>query len=94
MRLVQWTDKEGLNHLSWVQDNQSDRDAPKGLPADPPTLFLDWELIRKELHNELVDRKLIDWAAVQTQENAITTSVIKVIKRKLLLLYRQGVTNG
>lgn len=89
MRLVKWTDEAGYNHLSWVKDNASDLAAPEGLPADPPDLNgIDWEVVKRELHNHLVDRNLIDWAAVCQSENGLNSAILSVLKRRLQSLYR------
>ena len=89
MRLVKWTDNDGYDHLAWVKNNTSDLDAPEGLPADPPDIHaIDWDEVKKELHNQLVERQLIDWEAVCQSENGLNNVILSVLKRRLQSLYR------
>lgn len=90
MRLVKWTDKDGYKHLSYIKDDDPDEEAPNGIPADPPILGrLDWAVIEKELHNLLVDRGLINWQEVQRQQNALISTILGVLKRKIVAIYRE-----
>jgi hypothetical protein len=93
MRLVRWTDDKGYDHLSLLRDGDPDRMAPQGIPADPPSLdLLDWESIKRELHNELVSRELVDWKAVQRSGEGVTAAILAVMRRKVVLLYRLRTT--
>jgi len=64
MNLVEWTDEDGLDHLSWLREQDPpDQVAMLGIPHDPPnldTLGLD-NGQTKELHNSLVAMRLIVW---------------------------------
>lgn len=91
MRLVEYTDKDGYKHLSYIKDNQSDSEAKNGLPADPPDIKqLDWEGIKRDIHNSLVDQRLINWQAVQRNQNSISGIVNKIVRKAIIGLYRGG----
>lgn len=88
-KLIIWTDEGGLKHRSILRDNDPDHLAPAGVPDDPPDLSrLDWESIRRELHNHLVDRGLISWQDVQDSGNGISNALITVLRRHVVGLYR------
>lgn len=84
MRLVLWKDEQGYMHRTLVLDSQADQDVDRGIPQDPPRLDLTddilaliekaglelWEF-RRDLHNELVCRRLLDWNDVQRQQNGL-----------------------
>lgn len=91
MRLVQWTDSEGYHHLSYVRDNDPDELAPQGVPCDPPDLEqLDWDQIKRDVHNLLVSNRLVDWESVKRAQNGVTSVVNATLRRELLMLYRQN----
>jgi hypothetical protein len=68
--------------------------APHGIRRDPPDINqLDWQQIKKDLHNALVERKLSDWRDVQRSKDGITSAILGVLRRKLSNLYRMKWTN-
>lgn len=93
MKLVRWTDDRGYDHLSLLRDSDPDHMASLGIPADPPNLdLLDWEEIKRDLHNELVSRELVDWKTVQQAGDGVTGAILAAIRRKVILLYRLRTT--
>lgn len=93
MRRVTWTDKRGWNHQALVRDNDLDSLAEQGggISVDPPSIeCLNWDDIKRDLHNELLKRNLITWEDVQLQQNGITASINSVLKRRLVLLFKGG----
>ena len=90
MRVVTWTDKDGLKHRSLIRDEDPDHLASSGIPLDPPDLTaLDWEGLGRELYNVLAERGLSTWQDVLEHQNEITSSIISVFKRPILALYKQ-----
>lgn len=72
-----------------LRDEDPDHLAPAGIPKDPPDIQrLDWEEIKRLIHNELVDRGLETWADVENSQNGISSSILAVLKRQLVGLYR------
>ena len=92
MRRVEWTDKRGYRHRALVRDEDPDSAAKHGLKLDPPSVGnLDWEGIKKDLHNALLDRGLIDWPAVQkAPRGSLTGAIIAVMRARLIALYREN----
>ena len=69
MKLIKWTDERGWLRQSWIGDNESEDQAPEGIPANPPDLSqLDYEEIFKELNNLLVERGLITFLGREISE--------------------------
>jgi len=98
MKIVVWTDDRGYKHRSMLRDRDPDRMAPEGIPLDPPDLSqLDWEGLVKDLHNMLIDKELSTWDEVQKSQTGVTSSILSVMKRPIVALYRNGnrrITNG
>lgn len=93
MRPVQWTDDKGYYRLSLLRDNDPEELAPKGLPSGPPDINeLDWEELKREIHNLLVSNRLLTWDDVKRSQNGITSIVNVTLKRELILLYRRKAT--
>lgn len=89
MKQVLWTDEKGYQHRSLLRDSDPDHLAPQGIPQDPPDLsHLDWEELKRALHNELVDRGLSTWSDVQRSQDGVSAAVTKIFKRPLVGLYK------
>lgn len=91
MKNVIWQDQDGYKHRSLIRDDQPDHMAAEGIPQDPPDINqLDWEGIKREIHNSLVEQGITSWSEVQRRGNAVGSTVASVIRPKIILLYRQG----
>jgi len=88
LKIVHYTDKNGYLHAAQLRDNDPESMAPYGIPLEPPDLQLDWEYIRREVHNELVRRGLFTWKDVERQQTGITSALQSVLKRSIVALYR------
>lgn len=94
MKTVLWIDDKGYKHRSMIRDNDPDSLAPSGIPCDPPDLNrLDWEELKRQLHNMLVEKGLATWEDVQQSQNGVTTSVVSIFKRPLIGLFRSAEEN-
>jgi hypothetical protein len=90
MKIVTWTDKHGYRHRSLVRDDDPDDAGPQGILQDPPSLEeLDWEGVKRDLHNALVDTGLISWRDVQ-EVRGLRGAILSAMKRKLVYLYREA----
>ena len=90
MRVVTWTDKNGYKHRSLVRDDDPDEMASQGVLQDPPSLEeLDWEGIKQDIHNALVDGGLISWRDVQ-EKRGLRGAILSAMKRRLVYLYREA----
>lgn len=95
MREVIWTDDGGYRHRALVRDADADADADRGVQCDPPDIStLDWDGIRREIHNRLVDSQLVTWGDVQRQQTAVNGIVRAVVVRRIIMLYRQQEVNN
>lgn len=91
MKLVEYTDLDGFKHLSWIKDNESDDKAKEGISCDPPDLSrIDWEQVKREINNRMVDMRLTDWDKVVKHQNALGSIINSVIKKQLVFLFREG----
>ena len=89
MKRVTWPDKDGFMHVSLVRDLDEDSKAPKGIPVGPPSLEgIDWEEVKRDLNNRLVQQELLTWADVQRAQTGITSCVLAVLRHRLIALYR------
>jgi hypothetical protein len=55
---------------------------------------LDWEEIKKDLHNRLVNARLLTWADVQRQQTGLTSALRAVFLQRLNALYRTSPNGG
>lgn len=93
MRIVQWEDERGYIRRSMVRDEDPDTFAQAGIPLDPPDLdMIDWDWIKRELHNTLVEYELYNWDDVVKNQNGanIQSALLRVLKRPMINLYRNG----
>lgn len=89
VKIVVWTDENGWKHRSLLRDDDPEYLAPAGIPRDPPDIQrLDWEEIKRLIHNELIERELETWKDVEASQNGLTSSILAVLKRQLVGLYR------
>ena len=91
MRVVTWTDRNGYKHRSLVRDTDPDEAAPQGVLQDPPNLDeLDWEAVKRDLHNGLVDAGLYSWRDVQRIQVGLRGAILSAVRKKLIYLYREA----
>ena len=89
MKRVEWTDSKGWKHARLVQDDIL-QPVEEGVPLEPPDIErLDWDTIKKSLHNELFTRNLIDWKAVEQSRDGLTAAILAALRRPLQNLYRE-----
>lgn len=89
MRQVTWEDKHGYKRVSLVRDTDPDEAAELGIPVGPPNLdFMDWEEVKIEINNVLVQRGCLTWPDVQRNPNAITMAVRAAIVGRIVNLYK------
>lgn len=89
MKKVVWVDKHGYKHASLLRDNDPPENAHLGIPQDPPDLSrLDWEGMRRDLHNLLVERELITWQDVQAAQTGIQQAILTVFRSPIVRLYK------
>lgn len=90
MKQVEWIDDNGYKRISWLRDNQPLDKASEGIPNDPPDVNrIDWEQVKRDLHNAMVEKKVFSWTDVQREQNALTGIINSVIKKHLVFLFRE-----
>jgi hypothetical protein len=92
MRQVIWTDKNGYKHRSLLRDQDPDDMASQGILQDPPSLEgMDWEAVKRDLHNTLVSAGLCSWRDVQARgaSDGLRGAILAAMKNKLIALYRE-----
>ena len=90
MRLVTWVDEKGWKRKSLVKDDDDDDQAPFGIPQDVPDIeSLDWDEIKRDLHNRLVDMELYDYNDLVKMQNGVTSAVLSVLRGRVATLYKQ-----
>jgi len=90
MRLVVTTDKGGYLRAALVRDGDPDSMAERGVPFAPPDLNeVDWEGVKRDLHNTLVEQHLFTWADVQRAQSGVASAVRACLHRRVIELYKQ-----
>jgi hypothetical protein len=91
MRMVIWEDRNGYVRASLIRDGDPDEVAEHGIPVDPPNLdLIDFEEVKRNLHNALVRQGLFTYKDVQRQQRGITAAIISVLKKPVVDLYKQN----
>ena len=89
MRTVIVIDRFGYDRAYLVTDDMSDDEAEQGIPQTPPDLdLIEWEEVKKQLNNILVNRGIFTLADVYNAQNAITSACKSVMKNRIVNLYR------
>ena len=91
MRTVVYEDGRGRKRARMIRDDDDvEQAAAIGIPMDPPDVDrIDWELVRADLHNLLVDRGLLSWDHVVESQNGLESVCKQVLLHRLKSLYRQ-----
>lgn len=83
MRYVIFTDERGFRRRVMVRDTDGDEMARGGIPAGPPDLnAIDWEWLRREINNKLVEHGLFTWDDVM--KSTIGLKVVETLVRRAL----------
>lgn len=89
MRQITWTDKNGFKHVSLIRDTDSDDVAPSGIPIGPPDLDLvDWEEVKKDLNNYLVDHGMLTYEDIQRRNTGVSQAVRSCLTSKIVNVYK------
>lgn len=87
MKQVIWSDEKGYKHISLLRDQDPDTMAPQGILCDPPDVNeLDWETIKKELHNLLVDRGFTNYKSLN--KPGLNNTILVPVRNRLIALFR------
>jgi len=90
LRAVIWTDRAGYRRRSLVRDEDPDDAAAQGLPSEPPNVErIDWDDVKRDIHNQLMDAGMVTWLDVQRGQNKLAAIVKSVVLRRVVALYRE-----
>lgn len=93
MKQVKYTDEQGRKHLSTIRDMDSDPSI--GFLQSPPDLDrLNWQELKVNLHNLLVDKKLFTIEDVQRYQQEFNHAVLVAISKPIFRLYQEEHNNG
>jgi len=85
-------EKNGYKYRSTMRDQ--DVEPSHGILQGPPSLDeLDWEGIKRDLHNGLFDAGLMSWFDIQ-QKQGLPGIILGAIRTRLINLYREADKNG
>lgn len=94
MKLVEWTDENGFKRGSLLREQDPEVLKESGVPVGPPNLdFLDWEGLKRDLHNQLYQRGLFTWDDVVAKQNGVTSAILSAMRKRVVTLYRVGGNN-
>ena len=86
MKTYIYVDEHGYNHRALAQSQEL---VKQGISQDPPDInLLDWESIKRDLHNELLKRRVINYSDIQAGQHILSSIVKTVIVKRLVKLYR------
>ena len=89
MKTIIVMDRFGYKRAWLCTDGMSDDEAEQGIPQTPPDLdLIEWEEVKKQLNNILVDRGIFTYHDVCQARNAITNASKAVLKNRIVNLYR------
>lgn len=96
MREVRWTDEDGFEHRSLIRDHDSDEMAPHGVPLDTFSVEdqIDWESVKRELHNLLVKSGLLTWEDVMRSQHGLKNISYRVFKPHLVRMFKEMNKDG
>ena len=90
MRRVEWTDRYGYMRAALLRDDDPDEIKEAGVHIGPPNLDrLDWDEVKRDLHNELFKRGLFTWHDVQAAQDGVKIAILAVLRKRVVNLYRQ-----
>jgi len=89
MRRVIIIDRFGYKRAYLCTDDMTDDEAEQGIPQTPPDLdLIEWEEVKKNLNNLLVDRGIFTLADVYKAQNVISSASKSVLKNRIVNLYK------
>ena len=91
MKVITWA-KDGKQHKTLLRDSDNDEIALSGggISQDPPDIErLDWNQIKVDLHNALLNTGIITQDDVVNKQTGLTAAILSAIRLKLKMLYKE-----
>lgn len=91
MKIVEYIDQNGLRQRSLIKEG----DRPEwGIHLSPPDVNrLDWQEIKVNLHNLLLDKQLLGMEDIQRHQQEFITCIVTALKKPLTRLYQEAENN-
>lgn len=88
-REVSWIDGQGWRRASILPSSDTVSPPEAGIPVGPPDLNdVDWESVKRDLHNRFMDGKLYSWSDVQRNHGLFTAALMHQLRAEILRIYR------
>lgn len=96
MKEIKWTDSDGRRRVRLIRNRDPASVAQtQGIPQEPPDLDrLNWEQIKVDLHNRLMDLGLLTWKDVQRSQTGVTSAILTVLRKRVINLYKEKSKGG
>ena len=89
MKTLIVVDRFGYKRAYLCTNDMSEDEAEQGIPQTPPDLdLIEWEEVKKNLNNLLVDRGIFTYADICQAQNAVSSVSKSVLKNRIVSLYR------
>lgn len=89
MKYVVFEDERGWKHRALLRDKDPESMAAMGVIEDPPLISdLNWDELKRLIHNNLVEGGVFTWADVQAQQNGVTRAITSAVRKQLITYYR------
>jgi len=89
MRKVIWTDDDGFKKVVMLRDHDPDSIARVGMPVSLPVDDLDWDAIKRDLNNILIDRGLFTLGDVKASKDGLHSAITYALLRRLSVAYKE-----
>ena len=89
MRQVIWTDDKGFKKVVMLRDSDPDSMARAGIPVRLPVDDLDWNAIKRDLNNILIDRGVFTLDDVKASKSGLHNAITYALLRKLTKAYKE-----
>jgi len=89
MRRIIHTDNDGYRRVVMLRDSDPDSMARAGIPVSLPVDDLDWEAIKRDLSNILIDRGLFTLDDVKASKDGLRSAIMYALFRRLGTAYKE-----
>lgn len=93
MKLVEWIDDDGYKHKKLVRDEEENYDF--GISKEPPPVdLIDWESVKRDLHNQLVNRGILSFYDLGGPNSGnLTGAILSAVKPHVIKYFREATNN-
>jgi len=84
MNRVKWTDDQGYKHVSLTLGKPED-----GMILDLDLSQMDWEAVKRDLHNRLVEKDLLKWQDVM-DKGGLQSAIVSAVKPHLIQVFKKA----